>query len=119
MSRALSPVRLRGEAFFFMNQLGKKLRHIQRSPIKIQSFKKSNWDTSIINNKISSNTSDDSSEKSEFLKTINLIPMSPIKRRKEITNPNLNEEQSEFLNLCTYIKSDNYGNYESSDSRRK
>lgn len=72
-----------------------------------------------MNNKISSCTSDDSTDKSELLKSINMIPMSPIKRRKEITNPNLNDEQSEFLNLCTYIKSENYGNYDYSKSHQK
>ena len=119
MNRLLSPVKLRGEAFYFMNQLGKKLRHIHRSPIKFTSFKRSNWDTSIVNNKISSSSSDDTTDKSEILKTINLIPMSPIKRRKEITNPNLNYEQSEFLNLWTYIKSDNYLNYDDYKSHQK
>ena len=110
--RVLSPTRLRGEAFYFMNQLGKKLRYRKGTSSSFISFKKSNGNASIANNKVSSVSSDDQSEKSEILKEINQIPMSPIKSRKEITSPNLNDEQSNFLDLCAFYKSERFVKFE-------
>lgn len=110
--RVLCPTRIRGQAFYFMNQLGKKLRYRMRNSSSLASFVRSNWNTSIFNNKVGSVSSNDSSDNCEMMKAINQILMSPIKSRKEITSPNLNDEQSNFLDLWTFYKSDNFVRFE-------
>lgn len=82
-----------------MNQLGKKLRkQISTNLIKSQN-KRGSDGLSSSNRKLSSISSEFDSEKGRASNTKDVTPMSPIKRRKEIGSPNLNEEQNYFLKL--------------------
>ena len=107
--RKLASRNIRSEAFWFLNQLGKKLRYAKRKTVshaKIKT-KSSNYD-SMGNNRVSSESSDyDSQDNSNEVNSI-AVPMSPIKRRKDIISPNLNNEQSHFLQLCSIYKSDDF-----------
>lgn len=102
--RKISLKRTRGVAFWFMNQLGRKLRkHVPTTPLKNGSNK---LNSSI--RKLSSISSEFDSEKDKERKDKNGIPMSPIKRRRDIGSPNLNEEQNYFLKIWSIYKSENF-----------
>jgi hypothetical protein len=90
--------KIRGQAFCYLNQLGKKLRN---NPKKLRFLlqMKNVENTSLENHKIGSDSSNFSDEIYETDHPKTIIPMSPIKTRKEILNPFLNCEQSNFLNI--------------------
>ena len=116
--RTLWETRVRGQAFYFMNQLGSKLRSnhnmIKLNPYKVRSSISSNK-----NNFESSSSSQKKSETSTKKDIFGHPPMSPIKRRKEIVSPQLDEEQSHFLNLWTLYKSEDFLSFDNVDNTKK
>lgn len=57
------------------------------------------------------NGSSDLSSIDEVPSPTNDIPMSPIKRRKDIKSPTLNQEQTNFLDVCTIYKSGDFQSF--------
>ena len=107
--RKLCMKHVRSEAFCFLNQLGEKLRqnfvlfmHMMQSRTQIKN-------TSLENHKIGDGSSEFSDEKGEgWWSPADKLLMSPIKTRKQINNPLLNTQQRNFLNVCTFYKSDDF-----------
>lgn len=111
---------MRGEAFFFMNQLGKKLRNnvCKNRFLHMKTLKGGNMSNE--NHHLGSGSSQFCSEHEELSSPDVVIPMSPIKRRKEIINPTLNNEQCHFLDLCSIYKSEDFlsfNNYQPKQQR--
>lgn len=72
------------------------------------------------NHHLGSESSQFCSEQEELSSPDVVIPMSPIKRRKEIINPTLNHEQHNFLDLCSIYKSEDFlsfNNYQPKQQR--
>lgn len=103
--RKLNPQRVRAEAFFFLNQLGRKL--LIKNNVRSRKYTKDN--ASLENHKIGSESSNISSDNIDESKNPerNLM-MSPIKRRKEIISPSLNNEQTNILDLWAVYKAGDF-----------
>lgn len=106
--RKLNAKHVRSEAFYFMNQLGKKLRRMySNNKMPIVSLKDIEK-ISLENHEVESRSSNFSSMKDEPQSAPLGLLMSPIKRRKEIGSPRLNAEQSNFLDICTIYKAGDF-----------
>jgi hypothetical protein len=111
----LNPQSVRAEAFFFLNQLGMKL--LIKNNQRQRTY--TNDRESLENHKIKSEDNSISSSSIKDPKDPDYyVMMSPIKRRKEITKPNLNHEQTNILDLWAVYKSGDFLSF-SEDSNKK
>lgn len=115
--RKITSQNTRGEAFWFLNQLGNKLRHLKTKVVSFKVSPKKNEKSSLQNNIESSVSSEiTSSNKSGSHPKSIAVPMSPIKRRKDIVSPTLNNEQRDFLKLCSIYKSEDFLSFNNNTS---